>query len=112
MTHIGSFRTKNLYPIMKHLKTNFQTFLKYKLNEKVNLKKKEEEEPIEDDNKEEMSDDENIEDIDEPIEEEEPLPPVKKSKKKEDTIDEMVKEYRKLQIEWDNLFKQQPKRKK
>lgn len=98
---------------MKYLKTNFNTFLKYKLNEKVNLKKRQEQEPIEDDEMEyETPEDDEEEGEEDPIEDKKTIPPVKKSKKKEDTIDELVKEYRKLQIEWDNLFKEEPKRKK
>ncbi len=94
---------------MKYVRTNFHSFVKHKLNEKVNLKKKEEVEPIDDENEEAIEGDE---DIEEPIEDEKPLPPVRKSRKKEDTIDEMMKEYRKLQIEWDNLFKDENKNKK
>lgn len=83
---------------MKYVKTKFQTFLKYKFNEKFNLS---EEESIEDNEKTENDDFEEI--VKEPVEDDLPNSKNKKTKRDEDTIDELVKEYRRLQMEWDSL---------
>ena len=89
---------------MKYLETNFQTFLKHKLNEKVKIKTKEELNPTKTEGNEKTK--EPIDETDE--EQNQEYSSEIKSKKKNDTIDEMISEYRKLQIEWDNLFNDKP----
>lgn len=81
---------------MKYVKTTFQTFLKYKLDEKL---KGADKEIIEDecqDEVEETSDDEEL--IETPKKNKDP-------KKKDDTIEELMREYKNIQIEYDSLFK-------
>ena len=75
----------------RYVDVSFQSFLRHRLNEGVKLKTKEEEEPIE--NEEE----EGEEPTPEPIER-------KNSKKKVDTIDEIVNDYKKLREEFDKIF--------
>ena len=93
---------------MKYVETNFQTFLKHKLNEKVKIKTKEE---LNQTNTEEEDNPKEPIKVTEDEQDQEKLSRTK-SKKKDDTIDEMISEYRKLQIEWDNLFNDKPKTRK
>ena len=93
---------KTIVKPMKYVKTTFKTFLKHRLNESVKLKTKEEEQPIED---METDDEEDLEDID-PEDEPEETPIRKFPKKKKDNVDELVSEYKKLKMEWENLFKE------
>jgi hypothetical protein len=81
---------------MKYVKTTFQTFLKYKLDEKL---KGVDEKPIKSESQdevEEISDDEEM--IETPKKDKSP-------KKKDDTIEELMREYKNIQIEYDSLFK-------
>ena len=76
----------------RYVDVSFQSFLRHRLNEGVKLKTKEEEEPIENEEEEES---------------EEPTPESiekKNSKKKVDTIDEIVNDYKKLREEFDKIF--------
>jgi hypothetical protein len=70
----------------------------------VKLKTKEEEQPIED--LETDGEEDEIEDLD--PEEEPEETPIRKTpkKKKKDNVDELVSEYKKLKMEWENLFKE------
>ena len=76
----------------RYVDVSFQSFLRHRLNEGVKLKTQEEEETIESDEEEE-----NEEPTKEPIER-------KNSKKKVDTIDEIVYDYKKLRDEFDKIF--------
>ena len=75
----------------RYVDVSFQSFLRHRLNEGVKLKTKEEE-PIEND-----EDEESEEPTPEPTEK-------KNSKKKVDTIDEIVNDYKKLREEFDKIF--------
>lgn len=76
----------------RYVDVSFQSFLRHRLNEGVKLKTKEEEQPIETDVEEN-----NEEPTKEPIEK-------KNSKKKVDTIDEIVSDYKKLREDFDKIF--------
>jgi len=81
---------------MKYVRTTFETFLKFKLNEKLLKKDNEDTSEIVDKGKEKkVEGEENVEKPEVVIQ----------NKKKGDTIDEIISEYKKLQIEYDSLFK-------